>query len=61
MMKDGTLHSSEALVRWILKDGKVFYPNQFIPLFEESGFCKKLDMYMFEQACMQICQWLNDG
>ena len=61
MMKDGTLHSSEALVRWILQDGKVFYPNQFIPLFEESGFCKKLDMYMFEQACMQIRQWLNDG
>lgn len=61
LMEDGTLHSSEALVRWIPRDGHMFYPNQFIPIFEESGFCKKLDIYMFEQACIQIRQWLDAG
>lgn len=60
-METGQLQSSEALVRWITQDNQQLYPNQFIPIFEKSGFCMKLDMYMFEQACLQIRKWMDQG
>ena len=55
------LAGAEALVRWITEEGRMIFPNQFIPLFEENGFCVQLDFYMVEQACRQIRQWLNAG
>lgn len=60
-LKDGTLKSSEALVRWQTHDGRMLFPNQFIPIFENSGFCKKLDLFMFEQACLQLRKWMDQG
>lgn len=60
-LKDGSLESAEALVRWITNDGQELYPDQFIPIFEKSGFCIELDMYMFEEACKQIRKWIDEG
>lgn len=60
-LKDGSLESAEALVRWITNDGQELYPDQFIPIFEKSGFCIELDMYMFEEACKQIKEWIDEG
>ena len=34
-LKDGSLESAEALVRWITNDGQELYPDQFIPIFEK--------------------------
>lgn len=55
------LAGAEALVRWITDEGRMVFPNQFIPLFEENGFCVQLDYYMVEQACCQIRQWIDLG
>lgn len=52
---------AEALVRWKRKDGTVFRPDQFIPLFEKNGFCTKLDMYMIEKVCACIRGWMDQG
>ncbi|MEG2215107.1 MAG: GGDEF domain-containing protein, partial [Oscillospiraceae bacterium] len=41
----------EALVRWIKPDGTVIMPNDFIPLFEQSGAIYRMDMYMLGQLC----------
>jgi diguanylate cyclase (GGDEF)-like protein len=60
-LSGGALHSAEALVRWIPEDGRTIYPDQFIGLFEENGFCTKLDMYMFEQVCVHIRSWMDRG
>lgn len=57
----GKVGGAEALVRWIPDDGKTIYPGQFIPIFEKNGFCIKLDMYMVEQACRQIREWIDRG
>lgn len=53
--------AAEALVRWIRDDGKMIYPNEFIPLFEENGFCENLDLYMIEKACEKIRSWIDVG
>lgn len=53
--------SAEALVRWQSEDGTTVYPDQFIPLFEENGFCIELDLYMVEQACKQLREWIDKG
>lgn len=60
-LKTGRLKSAEALVRWIREDGSMIYPDQFIPLFENNGFCAKLDLYMVECACRQIREWMDKG
>ncbi|MEG1525647.1 MAG: EAL domain-containing protein [Clostridia bacterium] len=42
----------EALVRWIKPDGKMVMPDEFIPLFEQTGAIYHMDMYMLEQLCV---------
>ena len=60
-LKRGVLGGAEALVRWITGEGKMVYPDQFIPQFERNGFCVQLDLYMVEQVCRQLRAWLDAG
>lgn len=60
-LKTGKIAGAEALVRWIREDGTLIFPDQFIPLFEENGFCIQLDMFMLETACRQIRLWIDRG
>ena len=57
----GQIGGAEALVRWIHQDGKTIFPDQFIPLFEENGFCARLDLYMLEQVCRRLREWTDAG
>ncbi len=52
---------AEALVRWFEKDGRVIYPNEFIPLFEKNEFITTLDEYIFESACAFIAKRREEG
>ena len=47
---------AEALIRWN-KGGKLISPNKFIPLFEKNKFIIKLDMYIFDKVCQDLCEW----
>ncbi len=60
-LEDGKLYGAEALVRWVTSDNKMIFPDQFIPLFEENGFCTKLDLYMVEKACKYLRRWIDKG
>ena len=60
-LSEGCMYGAEALVRWQPKDRDMIFPDQFIPLFEENGFCVQLDLYMVEQACKQLRTWINQG
>ena len=59
-LNTGKLGGAEALVRWIKADGNMIFPGDFIPLFEQNGFCTELDMYMMEQVCRQIRFWMDE-
>lgn len=55
------LVGSEALVRWesTAKDKK--YPDEFIPVFEKTGFIIQIDLYMMECACQLLRHWIDFG
>ena len=57
---DNQIVGAEALARWQRKDGKMVFPDQFIPLFEKSGFIIQLDFYIYERACMALQKWMKD-
>ena len=60
-LSDGKLLGAEALVRWLPRDRGPIFPDQFIPLFEKNGFCVQLDLYMVEQACRKLREWMDRG
>lgn len=45
---------AEALIRWRHPERGMIYPNQFIPVIEENGFIKKVDYYIWQEACRFI-------
>lgn len=45
---------AEALVRWRHPQRGMIFPDQFIPIIEENGFIKKVDYYIWEEACRFI-------
>lgn len=42
---------AEALVRWKHPERGMIFPDQFIPVIEENGFVRKVDYYIWEEAC----------
>lgn len=53
------LSSAEALVRWIHPELGFISPASFIPLFEENGYIKMLDQYVWNEAAKQIKAWYD--
>lgn len=60
-LSTGKVYAAEALVRWISDSDVVVYPNDFIPLFEQNGFCTELDLYMFDKACKRIRYYMDNN
>ena len=56
-----TPRGAEALVRWKKPDGTMVSPGEFIPVFERNGFITKLDYYVWEQTCIQLRKWMDEG
>lgn len=52
---------SEALIRWNHPKKGLIPPYKFIPLFERNGFVIEVDKFMWEQACIAIRSWLDNG
>ena len=60
-LKNEKIVAAEALVRWILDDGSVISPLDFIPIFEKNGFITKLDFYVWENVCKFLRRELDRG
>lgn len=53
---------SEALVRWNNKEVGTVYPDEFIPIAEETGFIIPLGLFILEQACKDTLEvWEKCG
>jgi len=53
--------SAEALVRWNHPERGILSPAEFIPIFEKNRFIMKLDFYVWEQTCILLRQWMDEG
>jgi EAL domain-containing protein (putative c-di-GMP-specific phosphodiesterase class I) len=57
----GQIIGAEALARRFDSDGKVIYPDSFIPIMEENGSIVDLDLMIFEKVCEFIEERLQKG
>lgn len=53
--------STEALVRWIDGKNQMINPGDFIPILEKNGFITELDLYVLEEVCRILREWMNQG
>ncbi len=60
-LSGGQLIGAEALVRWNHPERGLISPSKFIGLFERNGFIYRLDMFIWEEACRCLRQWMDDG
>ncbi|MDH3503122.1 MAG: EAL domain-containing protein [Nitrospirota bacterium] len=60
-VKSGHIIGVEALVRWQKPDGTIIFPDQFIPLAEETGLIIPLGEWVLKEACAQLARWQAQG
>lgn len=60
-VKSGRIIGVEALVRWQKSDGTMIFPDQFIPLAEETGLIVPLGEWVIKEACHQMAKWQAQG
>ena len=56
-MNDLTVGGCEALIRWHHPDGKLVYPNHFIPLAESVGFINEITRWVASKVARQVVEW----
>lgn len=60
-LRSGKPEGAEALVRWVQPGGEVISPGVFIPVFEKNGFITKMDYHVWEQVCILLRKWIDQG
>jgi diguanylate cyclase (GGDEF)-like protein/PAS domain S-box-containing protein len=58
---DGSVHSVEALVRWLQPNGGLVAPGEFIPLAEEMGLIEAIGDWVFDELARQHAEWAAQG
>ncbi|WP_026509499.1 putative bifunctional diguanylate cyclase/phosphodiesterase [Butyrivibrio sp. LC3010] len=58
--KTNTLIGAEALSRWFYH-GEYVYPAEFVPVLERNSYSIGLDIYVMEEVCSTIRQWIDKG
>jgi diguanylate cyclase (GGDEF)-like protein len=57
----GKVVGLEALVRWLPRSGGIIWPDQFIPVAEETGLIMPLGRWVVRAACEQWIAWREAG
>ncbi len=59
-LHSGRISGFEALVRWNRHDKGLVYPNDFIPIAEDTGLIIPLDLWVMREACRTLNAWHDD-
>jgi diguanylate cyclase (GGDEF)-like protein/PAS domain S-box-containing protein len=57
----GRVLGFESLLRWQPQNGKMVYPDQFIPLLEETGLIVPVGEWVLRETCYQVKRWQESG
>lgn len=60
-LKDRSMVSVEALIRWRLPSGDLVPPNNFIPVAESTGLIVQIDRWVLGKACEYMRIWQGAG
>lgn len=60
-MQTGQIKSVEALVRWQHPQYGLMYPDEFIPMAEQSGMIKPLILWVMKKSLAQYDEWQKMG
>ena len=60
-MQSGEIVAVEALVRWVMPNGTLRLPGEFIHVAEDSGMIIPLGEWVLRTACTQLQQWVSSG
>jgi len=53
---DGVVHSFECLLRWRHPQRGMIAPDSFIPWAEQTGFIKRLTLWVLDEACAELAR-----
>ncbi len=59
-IKDNQIIGFESLVRWNSPERGLVYPDEFIPIAEETGLINEIGFWVLQESCRQIKLW-NEG
>jgi len=60
-LRDASVCGVEALLRWQPAQRDMVFPDQFVPLLEETGLIIPVGRWVLEQACRQSMEWIGQG
>ncbi len=60
-LESGRIIGLEALIRWEYTDKRLLYPDEFIPLAEDTGQIIPIGYWVIRTACNQLKQWRDRG
>ncbi len=60
-LHEGKCVNAEALIRWENPELGFVSPAVFIPIAEETGLIKKIDLWVISEVCKQLKQWNEQG
>lgn len=58
---EGNIIGAEALSRWKHPTKGLMFPEQYLPIFERTGYIHTLDSYVWETVISRISQWVKRG
>ena len=56
-LRTGRVSGFEALVRWRHHERGLIWPEEFIPVAEESGLIDEVSQWVLRRACRQLAEW----